>query len=611
MCALRQIDAPLFEDVSVASVSIVLEAEACPRYEQATWTVPTETSSLGILTVSRVEAETQCEVDSLINENEKKDEVDSAVLRRLAALVEYELLRDDRHCFDGYEPWNSAGREEAVYKYTLTTPKVDALKSDLQCVAASWNAVGSVLVAAYGRNDDVGEECDGIGVICSWSLFASDFEWNKPRWSLEYPSYFSAVCCHPSMPSVVAAGTRAGEVVAFSIEAEEEVVGASELAKHSHYDRVMAIQWLKRPSSSSRQEHMDLVSLGLDGKILWWRIDCGVESTEELKPHRGVLVAKTAAEASRHNFLPPAATAMARLVGLGNLFVVGCAEGEVLGIRVDTNGYAKEDKIVAPKKVGKLEWDPDAQAMLLHLPRAAQQKLVKHVEQYCAGKTRVARRDIFDSNPKQHYLNAPPFGAVTEFRSHDGAVFALKASPFHRHLFLTVSDDGLARLYSAVQTSPLLELDKPNQQDDDQYTVVGHDNDSCEDPYLDDKRKSPDLALVSADWSKVRPLVFATAGSDATVRVYDLATDLTIPVLQLKLPVPKGLDEDLLDRHARIFAVAFNHKQRDFLAAADAAGRVHVWQLPWHLANSRNNEVDQLEQIVNTRFFFDDNDEGD
>ena len=46
-----------------------------------------------------------------------------------------------------------------------------------------------------------------------------------------------------------------------------------------------------------------------------------------------------------------------------------------------------------------------------------------------------------------------------------------------------------------------------------------------------------------------------------------------------------------------LLGLAFNHKQRDLIAAVDFLGRVHIWKLSWLLSNRADNEINDLNKI--------------
>ena len=100
--------------------------------------------------------------------------------------------------------------------------------------------------------------------------------------------------------------------------------------------------------------------------------------------------------------------------------------------------------------------------------------------------------------------------------------------------------------------------------------------------------------LFAADWSKIRPLVFAVSGERGVVHLYDLgSTRPMFPVVELKAPF-----KSYTNARARIFSLQFNHKQRDFLACGDAFGRVHVWQLSWELSNAGPQEIEEFQAYI-------------
>ena len=43
--------------------------------------------------------------------------------------------------------------------------------------------------------------------------------------------------------------------------------------------------------------------------------------------------------------------------------------------------------------------------------------------------------------------------------------------------------------------------------------------------------------------------------------------------------------------------LAFNHKQRDLIAACDFLGRVHIWKLSWLLSSRGEDELNYLNKI--------------
>ncbi|KAJ8612106.1 hypothetical protein CTAYLR_002455 [Chrysophaeum taylorii] len=615
-----------FVDASCGSISIVTPVEKIRVREKGVETVGVAITDGETSTTWRSDAETQTTTTTTASppkEEATLDEGCRAAVSRLGARALAELARDDSHVFEGFAPLSS-GLEEVTYKYGLRNPKVNLETSRLQCEGVSWNATGNMLCAVYGVN--YGSWCDEAGSLCCWWIFDKKFDPAKPSKTLEHPSCLTAVTCHPKRPSVVAVGSVVAEVMVYDLTAEhDELVATSEIAETTHIDSISALEWIQRPDG---ENDYDLVSISRDGKMLWWHVDLDAKASETVTilPDRGVLVARNPAEVSRPTFRPFGGTTISLFAmpptKVGPLqLVVGTIGGRVLKLQVHRDGYKRLGKILGPKKLGgRLQWDRAAQAYVAHLPQTATQKLVKHVEQFALGnrKALVTPADIVESKPKLHYIYTPPFGAVTEFEAHVGPVGEVAASPFHRNVFLSVGLDGCVQLFSAVQTTALVQIEKPDDDDDDDVNrrraradgdtvvVVVPNHLDLDNDYLAQKRRDTDTGFWAADWSKVRPLVFAVASDDAIVRIYDLAVSDEFPSLELKIPVPAGLGHHHLDRYAKLLSIKFNPKQRDFLACGDAAGNVHVWQLPWHLANSKADELQLLQEFIDSHFFDDD-----
>ena len=151
-----------------------------------------------------------------------------------------------------------------------------------------------------------------------------------------------------------------------------------------------------------------------------------------------------------------------------------------------------------------------------------------------------------------------------------GPTTEISISPFHRHLFLSTSVDGYVKLRSTMQERALMSTGNVRG------IIRAGDG------------------LYAADWSKVRPLVFAVAGDAGAVRIHDLGSKRPmLPIITLKTPAVSSSAD-----RARILALQFNHKQRDLLACGDAAGLVHVWQLSWALSNATPRETEELEDFI-------------
>eukprot|EP00743_Colponemidia_sp_Colp-15_P005399 GILK01005803.1.p1 GENE.GILK01005803.1~~GILK01005803.1.p1 ORF type:complete len:531 (-),score=70.77 GILK01005803.1:74-1624(-) len=169
-----------------------------------------------------------------------------------------------------------------------------------------------------------------------------------------------------------------------------------------------------------------------------------------------------------------------------------------------------------------------------------------------------------------------PNPTVFQFEPHLGPVQALEFSPFHRNVFLSCSTDGFVRLFHMFQTKSVMSWE-PSE-----------------------------VGLSCAAWSRMRACVFAAGAADGSLYIYDLMQNRHMPVTTLyadnrsvsHLDQPGSMENLSTDSRRSITAVAFNPKQRDFMAAADASGRIRIIQLSYRLSNVQTDELPLLDAMV-------------
>ena len=209
--------------------------------------------------------------DVVDRDNMDPADFDASNILDLARIMvkELEIPHD---AFTGFEPLRVVGQHGISYKYTLTCDLLNASK--LQCVDVSWNATGSMICGAFGRADLCGW-CEDSGVICCWSLFRGDFRPDDPSHALEYSSCFTVIACHPSHPSLLAAGTFSGEILIYDLSSPDDSLRAStEIHEYFHREPITALHWERMSvTTENTRDSYQLVSLSGDGKILWWSLD--------------------------------------------------------------------------------------------------------------------------------------------------------------------------------------------------------------------------------------------------------------------------------------------------------------------------------------------------
>lgn len=103
----------------------------------------------------------------------------------------------------------------------------------------------------------------------------------------------------------------------------------------------------------------------------------------------------------------------------------------------------------------------------------------------------------------------------------------------------------------------------------------------------------------------MRPMVFAVATTDGFVFIYDLKENMLLPVVTLHASQSAASTEEDKKRglsssksgEIPLTSLAFNHKQRDLIAACDWLGRVHIWKLSWKLSNRQRDEQQLLDDL--------------
>lgn len=248
-------------------------------------------------------------------------------------------------------------------------------------------------------------------------------------------------------------------------------------------------------------------------------------------------------------------------------FVVGSEGGAVT--RCFTKGMARSSDFKGEKK-----WTATAARLVGKLPSQRIPAIRRQVELYATEKKtkEITLAMVYEAkiDPSTLYPSAMDFG----FEQHGGPVYDVSFSPFRKSLFLTCSSDGTARIYTYSQKEPLVSLEV-----------------------------TPSSAyLYAIEWSKTRPMVFGVASEDGNIYIYDLKADRVSPVIVLsgKDSIASSSSSPAKAASSPMFSLDFNPRQRNFVAAGDASGAVHIWKLSWQLANLQSGEVAMLEALEAT-----------
>lgn len=393
--------------------------------------------------------------------------------------------------FDNYAPnWSRKNTELAVL-YNLTSAK--AKENNLEALDIAWNFNGTMLAVAYGRADTSGW-CYNKGYVCVWNLSRPDLEETQPHYTLETETYVTTLAFHPTTVAMLAVGTYSGEVVVFPNVTDnvpkELSSGEAELV---HTEPVTVLQWVSNPQELRADHRFVLCSASQSGLVLHW------------SPANALARPLAAYSVQSRRRLPVGITALAyagvqtergtQLPTLDSVLLVGLENGEV----------------------GR-------------------------------GRTGLVPVDVNSTTP----VTVVPV-ELDWLEPHRGPVQSLCTSPFFRHLLLTCSSDGSARLYNDLERSPLLTLE----------------------PSAETKSY-----LYGAALSPFRPAVAAVVSRESLLHVYDLQRDQMRPAYTAEA----GQDG------AAVLCVAFNGTAADWLATGDAQGGVKVWRLPTELSQATEAE---------------------
>lgn len=99
-------------------------------------------------------------------------------------------------------------------------------------------------------------------------------------------------------------------------------------------------------------------------------------------------------------------------------------------------------------------------------------------------------------------------------------------------------------------------------------------------------------------FSPSRASVFAISTSSGCIYLYDISISISNYLVKLEVT---GDDENefkknfsRLSQKSSLTSLAFNNKQRGFLAATDTNGRIHIWKLSWKWANEQIQDINLI-----------------
>eukprot|EP00968_Pinguiococcus_pyrenoidosus_P009926 scaffold771_cov236-Pinguiococcus_pyrenoidosus.AAC.1 len=524
-------------------------------------------------------------------ENDVEDamqRVASRMLRELQDGVGGSALR-------GYRVTSVTGSENAQQLHLLQwdpskvfAPELLPESGRLCASSVDWSCTGHSVVAGFGQLDIRGW-CNTGGAVVIWNIFQRGFRAKDATQVIDHSSTITCVKCHPRAPGIIAAGSFNGEVLLYDVSRDEPLVASSPIHEHFHCEAVSDLEWIAEEGDAfDGRAAFQLCSVSRDGRVLFWSFRYGLEGALD-GPLAGIRLSRGASRRgasedlkdtgelrpSRHT---TSANCMSFTRGHYDL-LIGSEGGALQRLFVsEMKGLGKAspksvEAVRAALQSSQYRWPDRVVELLARLEQSVRAEVIRSVDRRMRQGMHTGNADevlpvvtmdiVYGSKLDVDALQSSP--KSFELEPVPGLVTDVAASPTHRSLALVAASDGSLRLHSLLQARPLLDL-------------------------------NPDRGAVhSVAWSRMRPLVFAAGCDDGSCILFDLGT------------FHEGAEGQVLESpstdaasagHGPAVSVAFNPKQRDFLAVAMKNGAVAIWQLPWRFANPLDNEDAMLRQIA-------------
>jgi len=319
----------------------------------------------------------------------------------------------------------------------------------------------------------------------------------------------------------------------------------------SHREPITQVVWhfnrAEAARHSNREAAYQLITFGTDGRVLIWlwsKLDIPVYGYElqRAQPDSGKLVTW-------------GATAVAFFGGgggsSGSRSALGGGSGGGGG-GADAAAAAAAAALAEEEERGSFvigtDGGPIFKCLLQHNASMQEEFQKAHLPQaQSAGGTVVAA----SGGPK---LRSP---IKSEYRSHAGVVYGLECSPYQRNVFASCGSDGALRVYSTLQTKPILALEPSSAY------------------------------LFCCQWSPFRPTVLAAGTGAGKLVFYDMMQSTLHPARCV----------DATEQLSPVHALAFNPKLPEFLASTDGE-TVKVWELGPRLTENRPGEQRLLDRLT-------------
>ena len=208
--------------------------------------------------------------------------------------------------------------------------------------------------------------------------------------------------------------------------------------------------------------------------------------------------------------------------------------------------------------------------ILANLPKKNVVEIKKRVERYVQdkGERDVWAHTVYAAKPDIKLLFPIAFNA--NYEKHLGPVSSIACSPFQKRIFLSCSTDGAIRMYDVLDARPIATFEPGYNE-----------------------------YLMQVAWSPFRPTVFAAVSNSGAVYIYDLIQSKQVPTYVLEYKAPQSSEQ--LSKIKTAYSIAFNPKQRDFLAVGYHDRTTKIFRLNYSLSNIQKNEIKTLKSFCDDK----------
>jgi len=463
---------------------LIEEERACQTYHQA-------------------EFETQTDFNDALPRNTKiiidnSKKLCDFLLRVYPEVTDQLVANNRSHAFDGYEvDWEE--KAEVIECSHVLKHEDQIIDEEQQITSVSWNSTGSTIAASYGRNDH-SDWCIHKSCISLWNIDRRNLDNKKADQTIDVSSCVTSIHFNSTDPALLAGGDFSGLVYIWDLSKEDDplVVNSSKM-QDGHQEPVSKVNWM--PDDSGTRFKHKLMSISSDGKILIWEFN---KLTKELKLQSGFIIQASSLPQSEmriRNDTELGVSCLSFMPHDMNTFLLGTENGGVFKCSLSSRSPA-----------------------------------VKGISSSIEFRSPV----------------------TFAYQPHLASVLSADASPFHHNLFTTTSMDTTLRVYSLLQQTPLLVIEPG----------CGY--------------------LHSVQWSPTRPSVVTASTEDGRLLFFDLKESSVSPL--------KVLVVDLEKKPVSTFQ--YNSKRGNIISTGGTDCTIRVWTLSSDLVQVKNDDYSVLNELA-------------